>query len=111
MVVDVAARNGVRPINPEFVLETIEDYYYLRSGELGGKPQVKHLVEPRQVAYMLLREMTELSLQMIGALLNRDHSTVVSGLKRGNEKLTAESLFAQRVKECRQLVEERREDA
>ena len=68
-----------RPLMAEY---GVARYYGINADELKGKSRHKQIVEPRQLAMYLLREDAHLSTPEIGRLLNRDHTTVLHGLKQ-----------------------------
>jgi chromosomal replication initiator protein len=60
--------------------------------DLQGKKRTAKISEARQIAMLLLRELTELPLSRIGdALGGRQHSTIISGVKRAQKALEIES--------------------
>ncbi|HEY0262689.1 MAG TPA: helix-turn-helix domain-containing protein [Chitinophagales bacterium] len=48
--------------------------------DLKGISRKRVVIEPRYITMYLLRKYSRLSLTKIGSLLNRDHSSVVSGI-------------------------------
>jgi chromosomal replication initiator protein len=71
-----------RTVTPAAILLAVARYYGINSDELKGKSRHKQIVEPRQISMYLLREDAHLSTPQIGRLLNRDHTTVLHGLKQ-----------------------------
>ncbi len=57
---------------------------------------------PRFAAMKLMREERCLSYPVIGRLLDRDHSTVMSGIRRANELLATDPDFAAAYERARQ---------
>lgn len=63
------------------------------------------LVEARQAAWLLARELTTASLPAIGRAFRRDHSTVLHGLRRAAARLAApDPEFRARLAAARALV-------
>ncbi|MBV8716612.1 MAG: chromosomal replication initiator protein DnaA [Chloroflexi bacterium] len=77
----VAPGPSGRNVTPAAILFAVGRYYGVNSDELKGKSRHKHVVGPRQIAMYLLREDAHLSTPDIGRLLNRDHTTVLHGVK------------------------------
>ena len=71
-----------RTVMPAAILLAVARYYGVNADDLKGRSRHKQIVEPRQVAMHLLREDAHLSTPEIGRLLNRDHTTVLHGLKQ-----------------------------
>jgi len=53
---------------------------------LKGPRQTRGIAHTRQDAMLAIREATKLSLPQIGRLFNRDHTTVLWGLKRAKQR-------------------------
>jgi chromosomal replication initiator protein len=59
---------------------------------------------PRQLAMLLSRRMTKHSKQRIGHFFNRDHSTVIHGLKRARRRCLADRASLKALCEIRARV-------
>lgn len=63
------------------VIAAVCDRYGVSAAELADKTRSRPIARPRQVAMWLCRELTDMSLQQIGAALGgRDHSTILHGI-------------------------------
>lgn len=75
--------------------------------ELFGPSRHRPAVEARFAAFLVLRERQidgrPMSTTRIGRVFNRDHSTVVDGLKRGR-KLMADPVFAATYSRVKQAL-------
>jgi chromosomal replication initiator protein len=71
-----------RTLTPNSILLAVARFYGVKVDDLRSKSRHKAIVEPRQIAMYLLREDGHLSTPDIGRLLNRDHTTVLHGLKQ-----------------------------
>jgi chromosomal replication initiator protein len=85
-----------REIPAELILAETAAYFNLTRADLVGKSRSRPLTNARHVAMYLVRECTGLSLLKIGELFDRDHTTVMHGLKKV-EQLMGErgSLYGQ----------------
>jgi chromosomal replication initiator protein len=63
------------------IMAAVARYFGVRLDDLKSKSRHKHIVIPRQVAMFLLCEDGRLSTPDVGRLLNRDHTTVLHGMK------------------------------
>ena len=80
------------------ILQTVCERFGVRLPDLQSKKRTQTLVTPRQVAMYLIRELTPLSLDEIGSYLgNRDHSTVLYGIKTVNQKMAQNTSFQKTV--------------
>ena len=65
-------------ITPEYVLETVSEFFNISINSLTGRSRARDIAFPRQVAMYLLRELGGVSLPRIGEELGgRDHTTVM----------------------------------
>jgi chromosomal replication initiator protein len=63
------------------ILAAVGRYFGVKLEDLKGKARHKQIVVPRQIAMYLLYEDARLSTPEVGRLLNRDHTTVLHGVK------------------------------
>lgn len=71
-----------REVSAARILTMTADYFELTVEELRSPNRTRSLVQPRQIAMYLCRELTDLSLPKIGEAFNRDHTTVMHAEKR-----------------------------
>jgi len=72
-----------RVINVQDVIEEVSAYFSLTPEELCSASRSRQLVNARQIAMYLTRELTDMSLPRIGrAFGNRDHSTVMHATQK-----------------------------
>jgi len=64
-------------VTPNNILEKVEEYYNIPKDGLKRNKRNKTLVQPRQVAMYLIRELTELSLPEIGRFFGAKHHTTI----------------------------------
>ena len=67
-----------RQISVEFIQKAVADYYKIKVADMHSKKRTRNIARPRQVAMYLAKEITPMSLPMIGeAFGGRDHTTVI----------------------------------
>ena len=113
-----------KPLSPELIAElipshtaaskqsTVEDIqqrvaaaFGLSRAELIGPSRAATPLRARQVAILLTREMTDLSLPQIGRLYGgRDHTTVLNSLRRAEAGLSNDDELARQVGELRSAI-------
>jgi Bacterial dnaA protein helix-turn-helix len=89
------------------IVRTIEQSYGIDRGVLQCSARTAKLVESRQIAYYLLHEVGKATLKKIGRILERDHTTVLHGIQRTNERMQKDGEFAMRVAAISQKIRER----
>ena len=68
------------------IQEAVARYYHISLEDLKGKKRTKSIVEPRQIAMYLARELTNSSLPKLGTEFGKDHSTVLHAYDKINEE-------------------------
>jgi chromosomal replication initiator protein len=63
------------------ITATVCSAYEISTADIAGKSRHRRYARPRQIAMWLCSEMTDLSLQQIGRLYKRDHTTVLHALR------------------------------
>lgn len=71
-----------KSLDAEHIQREVARYYKLAVDELRGERRIKHVARARQVAMYLCRTMTAASLPEIGKKFNKDHSTVLSSVRK-----------------------------
>lgn len=69
-------------LTPEKILAAVAAYYAIPQGDILGKSQKREMSLPRQISMYLCREKLHLPFIKIGLLFDRDHSTVMSSIRR-----------------------------
>lgn len=75
-------------LTPEKIIEKVAFHFSLPQKEIIGKSRERAIVEARQAAIYLCREKLKLPLQAIGAIFDRDHSTVLASLRKTEEAIS-----------------------
>lgn len=73
----------MRVVTPEIIIRTVAEHFDLSASDLIGNKRSSQITYPRQIAMYLCRQMTDITLKIIGDKLGgRDHSTIMNGIKR-----------------------------
>ena len=88
----------IKKISPKKIIKIVADFYNIKEEELLKKLRKKELVEPRQVAMYLLREIAKLPYNSIGELLNkRDHTTVLYSCEKIEKEIQQDFELFQKI--------------
>lgn len=80
---NVISPDKPREITPELILDIVCDHFHVTMEQLVSKNRSNEIAKPRQIAMYLCKNMTNIPLDSIGALLGgRDHSTIIHGIKK-----------------------------
>ncbi len=75
-----------REITPQLVIEIVAEHFNISTAQMISKNRSSEIARPRQIAMYLCKNMTNSSLEMIGAILGgSDHSTIIHGIRKITE--------------------------
>lgn len=83
----------------EKIMSVVSARYGTTKDELRGKSKKREIVEARHVCAYLIRELTGYSLNQIGALLNRDHTTIMNSCEVTKTQIMNDPLFEKELKD------------
>lgn len=86
------------------VLKICTEYYGVN---MYKKTRVRHIVEPRQVAYYFLKKYTRMSLSSIGKIFNQDHATALHAVKKISGLVLYDKKIRDEVSELNPLIKDR----
>ena len=93
-------RIGIAIPTPEAIIKESARYYGLNEDDLRGQSRAKNTAMARQVSMYLMRTLTNISLQEIGAEYeNRNHSTVLSSIRKVEDLLRSDPKMAATVRD------------
>jgi chromosomal replication initiator protein len=70
------------------ILKEVSQAYGVTINDLRGDSRLRHIARPRQIAYVRLRDETDLSLPAIGRIMgNRDHTTILYGIRETRKRI------------------------
>ena len=92
-------REGYSP-KPEEIIEETAKYFNLSPEDLRGQSRTKNMTLARQIAMYVIRRLTNLSLDDIGGFFEgRDHSTVISSIRKIESSIQTSQEFSKTVKD------------
>ena len=93
------------PTTVEEIQQRVAEAFGISRAELVGSSRAATPLRARQIAILLTREATDLSLPQIGRLYGgRDHSTVLNSLRRAEATLSGDADLARQVAELRSSI-------
>ena len=75
-------------VSIENIIRVVSDYFHISHVDIKGKKRTQNIVQARQIAMYIAREVTDYSTTEIGQEFMRDHTTVM----HANEKIKAQLL-------------------
>ena len=103
-IIEKAVQNFTRRVNDSQIIKSVAEFYNVSVGDLGGKVRKKEIVEPRQIAMYLLRDMLDMSYPHIGEKLGKDHTTAIHAVKKINQEIERNSSLNQKVISIKEII-------
>ena len=91
-------------VSVQDIQEAVARYYHISLEDLKGKKRTKTIVEPRQIAMYLARELTNSSLPKLGTEFGKDHSTVLHAYDKINEEYKLQGNVTKAVNELKKKL-------
>ena len=88
-----------RSYTPEYIVEKTAAFYNLSPEDILGKGKTKSIAAARQMATYLMRKLTTLTLEEIGGVLNRDHSTILHSIRKIEESVNTDAALSDTVRD------------
>lgn len=90
----------------DFVKETVASYYKINVSDLSSKNRASSIALPRQVAMYLCRNMIDCALGVIGNSFEKDHTTIMHGVKQIDKKIKTDDVIKKDVENIKRLLQE-----
>jgi chromosomal replication initiator protein len=103
-IIDKSGTPSAKPINENQILQAVTGFYNIEVADLAGRCRKKEMVEPRQIAMFLLRDMLGLSYPFIGEKMGRDHTTAIHSYEKINTELSKNSTLNQKIFQIKELI-------
>ncbi|MBU6235751.1 MAG: chromosomal replication initiator protein DnaA [Alphaproteobacteria bacterium] len=98
-------RSYERRITIDEIQRKVAEHYNLRLTDMHSARRSRNVARPRQVAMYLCKKLTTRSLPEIGRKFGgRDHTTVMHAVKKVEELMTEDTLFADEVNGVRRIL-------
>ncbi len=105
-VLRMVVNESKSPINIDQIQRTVCEFFDIPEDLLRAKTRKQEVVNARQVAMYLSKELTNSSLKTIGLHFGgRDHSTVIHSCQAIQDRLRSDSAFKQNVDQLRRRIE------
>lgn len=90
----------------DLIKETVAKYYKIEVSDLSSKNRSSSIALPRQVAMYLCRNMIDCALGNIGNAFEKDHTTIMHGVKKIDGLLKSDENLKQDIRNIKGMLEE-----
>jgi chromosomal replication initiator protein len=96
------AANAGQTLSIDTIIKVVGEYFNVSSFEIKGKKKNKSLIQPRQIAMYLSRDMTDFSTTEIGTEFGgRDHTTVMHAFARIESLIKSDASFGNTIQKLK----------
>ncbi len=103
-IIEKTVQNFSRRVSDTQIIKSVVEFYGISAGDIVGKIRRKEIVEPRQVAMYLLRDILDMSYPYIGEKLGKDHTTAIHAVKKINREINKNSSLFQKIITIKELI-------
>lgn len=94
-----------KEITVELIQKNVADYFDLKINDLKSEKRLKNLVQARQIAIWLCRDMTKASYPDIGSKFGgKDHSTIIHAFKKIDKNQLEDTKLSKMIDDIRRLL-------
>lgn len=102
---DLISPNNSKKITPEFITETVANYFNVLPDDIISKKRNKEIVIPRQIVMYLCKKFTDIPFTSIGKCLgNKDHATVMYGVNKIDEEISKNTDIKKYVDDIEKII-------
>ena len=103
-IIEKSIQSFTKPISDAQVLNAVAEFYNIPVEDLTSRCRRKEVVEPRQVAMYLLRDVLGMSYPYIGEKMSRDHTTAIHSFEKINLEINRNSNLNQKVFQIKEII-------
>ena len=98
-------RSQQSKITAEKIIEIISQEYSIPVSEMKAKKKKQEIVDARQKAMFLIKDILDLNLTTIGGLFGgKDHSTVISSIRKIEGRMEESTVFKKEIDRIKQKI-------
>jgi len=103
-LLEKSLQSSSRHVSDTQILKSVADFFNISVEDLMSHNRRKEIVEPRQIAIYLLRDISELSYPYIGEKLGKDHTTAIHSYEKINQEINKNSSLNQKILAIKELI-------
>lgn len=108
VIEDILKKNtkkGAENATPNQIIKGVAEFFEIPAADLTGESRKKEIVEPRQIAMFLLRDIIGISYQYIGEKMGkRDHTTVIHAYEKISREINKNPALQQKINMIKEIV-------
>jgi chromosomal replication initiator protein len=103
-IIEKVTQNLSKRVTDTQILKSVAEFFNIAVEDLVSHNRRKEVVEPRQIAIYLLRDISELSYPYIGEKLGRDHTTAIHSYEKINHEINRNPALNQKILTIKDMI-------
>jgi chromosomal replication initiator protein len=103
-IIEKSAQLLQKRVSDNQILKAVAEFFNISTEVLSSHNRRKEVVEPRQIAMYLLRDISELSYPYIGEKLGKDHTTAIHSYEKINQEINRNPSLNQKILSIKELI-------
>jgi chromosomal replication initiator protein len=91
-------------VSDDQIIKAVAEFFNATPEDLVRRNRKKEVVEPRQIAMYLMRDILEMSYPYIGEKMGRDHTTAIHAVEKIGQEINKNSSLNQKINLIRDLI-------
>jgi chromosomal replication initiator protein len=103
-IIEKATQNLTKKVTDAQILNAVAEFFNISMEDLLSHNRRKEVVQPRQIAIYLLRDISDLSYPYIGEKLGRDHTTAIHSYEKINHEINRNPALNQKILMIKDII-------
>ena len=103
-IIEKTTQNLSKRVSDAQILKAVAEFFSITTEDLISHNRRKEVVEPRQIAIYLLRDISDLSYPYIGEKLGRDHTTAIHSYEKINNEINRNPALNQKILTIKDII-------
>lgn len=103
-IIEKSVQNLSKRVSDDHILRSVATFFNVSVEDLITRGRKKEVVEPRQIAMYLLRDILEMSYPYIGEKLGRDHTTAIHAVEKISQEVNRNSALSQKIMSIKESI-------
>ncbi len=103
-IIEKSTKNQSRRVSDSQILKAVAEFFNVSIEDVVGRNRRREVVEPRQIAMYLLREISDLSYPYIGEKMGRDHTTAIHSYEKINQEIMRNPALNQKILTIKDII-------
>ncbi len=103
-IIEKSVQNLSKRVGDNQILKAVAEFFNISIEDIVSHNRRKEVVEPRQIAMYLLRDISDLSYPYIGEKLGRDHTTAIHSYEKINQEINRNQSLNQKILQIKELI-------